>query len=128
VTERFGADGLTPYSGYRLYTPRVMGGITLDKQTVEQLADFVGALRAHQFESLTEAAVFCVAATATMNSQFVSVSDIGRALNLPMSTVSRMIWELSQRGLLAYKANTKDRRSKLVRANLDAFSIGYRDN
>ncbi len=93
----------------------------MNKKGVDQLSDAVTALRTNGFESLTAAALFCVAASATANGAPIGVSEISRLTKLPISTVSRLLWEMSQRGLLEYTTHITDRRMRLVRANLDAF-------
>ena len=93
----------------------------MNGKTVEQLVNTVTALRASGFDTLSEAAVFCAAATATAKGTLSGVTEISRVTRLPISTVSRHIWELSQRGLLEYTTSIDDRRVRLVRAKLDAF-------
>jgi DNA-binding MarR family transcriptional regulator len=82
----------------------------------------VTALHANNIETLSEARVFCVVAAATAHSAPVGVTAISRLAKLPISRVSRLLWEMSQRGLLEYTTNLKDRRTKRVRANFDAFN------
>lgn len=94
----------------------------MNKKAVEQLADAIRQLRANGFESLSEAAVFFTAATATVNDALYGVTEISLASDLPNSTVSRLVWVLSERGLLEYTSHAKDRRIKLVRARLDALN------
>src|SRR5262245_23760703 len=72
----------------------------MNKKAVEQLSEAVTALRANRFETLAEAAIFCVAATATVDDKLCGVTEISRAVRLPNSTVSRLVWDLSSRGLL----------------------------
>ena len=93
----------------------------MNKKAVDQLANAVTALRANGFETLSEAVVYCAAATATANGAPSGVSEISRVAELPISTVSRLLWEMSQRGLLEYTTHINDRRRKLVRAKLEAF-------
>jgi DNA-binding MarR family transcriptional regulator len=93
----------------------------VNKKAVERLCEGVTALRANGFETLAEVAVFFEVAIATMNSKLSGVTEISRALDLPNSTVSRHVWDLSQRGFLEYTADPKDRRVKLIRARLDVF-------
>ena len=93
----------------------------MDEKAVEQLSTAVTGLRANHFESLTEAAIFCVAARATVDGKLCGVTEIGRAVKLPNSTVSRHIWTLSERGYLEYVRDSNDRRIRLVRAKLAAF-------
>ena len=94
---------------------------TMNKKDVEQLSNAVTALRASGFETLSEAAVFCAAATATAKGKLSGITEISLVAKLPISTVSRLIWELSQRGLIEYTTDAKDRRMKRVRAKLEAF-------
>ena len=94
----------------------------MNKKAVEQLSNAVTALRANGIETVSEATVFCAAATATANGAPSGVSEISRATKLPISTVSRLIWDMSRRGLLEYMTDSKDRRKRLVRAKLDAFT------
>ena len=94
----------------------------MNKKEVEQLTNAVAALRANGFDTLAEAAVFCAAATATAKSTLIGVTEITRITQLPISTVSRLIWGLSERGLLEYATDPKDRRMRLIRAKLEAFS------
>ena len=94
---------------------------TMNKKDVEQLSSAVTALRASGFETLSEAAVFCAAATATANGKLSGITEISLVARLPISTVSRLIWELSQRGLIEYTTDSKDRRMRRVRAKLEAF-------
>ena len=93
----------------------------MNKKAVEQLTEVVTALRTNRFESLAEAAVFCEAAIATVDGKLCGVTEIGRATRLPYSTVSRLIWNLSERGFLEYERDASDRRIRRVRARLDAF-------
>ncbi len=93
----------------------------MNKKAVEQLSNVVTALRANGFETLAEAAVFCCAATATAKGKLGTVGELSRITKLPATLVSRVVWDLSQRGLLEYTAHSTDRRRKLVRAKLDAF-------
>lgn len=93
----------------------------MNNKAVEQLSDAVLALRANRFETLSEAAIFCVAASATVDGELSGVTEISRAVQLPNSTVSRLVWHLSRRGLLEYVRDDQDRRVKLVRAKVDAF-------
>ena len=79
----------------------------MNKKDVEQLSNAVTALRAIGFETLSEAAVFCAAATATAKGILSGVTDIGRVAGLPTSTVSRLIWEMSQRGLLESRRTSR---------------------
>jgi DNA-binding MarR family transcriptional regulator len=97
----------------------------MNKKAVEQLTEAVIALRANGFESLSEAAVFCAAANATVNDEPLGVSDIARATNIPMSSASRYVWDLQERGLVEYVSHQKDRRMKLVRARLDTLKSNY---
>jgi DNA-binding MarR family transcriptional regulator len=93
----------------------------MNKKRVDQLSDAVTTLRANGFEGLTAAALFCVAASATANGAPIGVTEISRLTKLPVSTVSRLLWEMSQRGLLEYTTHVNDRRMRLVRVKLDAF-------
>ena len=93
----------------------------MNKKAVEQLSQVVSALRANRFETLTEAAIFCAAASATVDGNLSGVTEISHATKLPNSTVSRLVWDLSARGFLEYERDASDRRIKRVRARLDAF-------
>jgi DNA-binding MarR family transcriptional regulator len=93
----------------------------MNKKAIERLSNAVTALRANEFETLAEAAVFCAAATATAGGRIIGVTDIQRATKLPLTTVSRLIRAMNQRGLLEYMTIPKDRRARLVRAKLEAF-------
>ena len=93
----------------------------MNKKTVEQLSEAVTALRANGFETLAEAAIFCAAASATVDGKLSGVTEISRAAKLPNSTVSRLVWTLSQRGYLEYVRDASDRRIRRVRAQLAAF-------
>jgi DNA-binding MarR family transcriptional regulator len=93
----------------------------MNKKALEQLSDTVRALRANRFETLAEAAIFCAAACATAKGELRGVSEIGRVTQLPVTTVSRVIWGMTKRGMLEYITDNKDRRIRLVRANLAAF-------
>lgn len=91
------------------------------KLPIETLAVTVTALRANGFESLTEADIFCTAAGGLPNGEPMDLSEICRALKLPISTGSRLVWGLHERGLLEYVPHASDRRRKLVRAKLETF-------
>ena len=94
----------------------------MNKKAVEQLTEAVTTLRANGFENLSQAAIFCVAAGATVNDRLVGVSDLSRACDIPMSTASRYLWLLHERGLIEYTGPSGgDRRLKLVRVRLDAL-------
>ena len=93
----------------------------MNRKDVEQLCTAVTALRVNRFDTLSEAAVFCAAATATAKGTLAGVTEISRAAQLPISTVSRHIWELSQRGLLEYAMDSNDRRARPIRAKLEGF-------
>ena len=93
----------------------------MDGKVFGQLSEAVTALRANGFETLTEAAIFCAAASATVNGKLSAVTEISRAVKLPNSTVSRLVWILSQRGYLEYVRDARDRRIRRVRAVLAAF-------
>ena len=93
----------------------------MNKRAVEQLCNAVGTLRANQFDTLAEAAVFCAAAAATAKGTLRGVTEISRVTKLLNSTVSRLLWEIGQRGLLEYTTDITDRRKRLIRAKLDAF-------
>ena len=93
----------------------------MDRKAVEQLTEAVTTLRANGFENLSEAAIFCAAASATVNDKLVGVSDLSRATDIPMSSASRYVWMLHERGLLEYTTHGRDRRLKLMRARLDAL-------
>ena len=93
----------------------------MNKKEVEQLSNAVAALRASGFHTLSEAAVFCAAASATAKSTPSGVTEISRVTELPISTVSRLIWQMSERGLLEYATDSKDRRVRVIGANLDAL-------
>ena len=93
----------------------------MKKKDVKHLSSAVRALRANRFDTLSEAAVFCAAADATAAGAPIGVTEISRAVRRPISTVSRHLWELSQRGLLEYTTDIKDRRIRRVRAKLEAF-------
>ena len=94
---------------------------TLNGKAVEQLSNAVAALRANHFDTVAEAAVFCAVATATAAGTLIGVTEIRRATKLPMSTVSRLVLGMNQRGLLEYTTDPTDRRLKLIRAKLEAF-------
>ena len=91
------------------------------KKAVEQISEVVNALRANGFESLAEAAVFCAAARATVDGELCGAAEISHAAQLPNSTVSRLVWVLSKRGLLDYVRDSGDWRIRRVLAKLDAF-------
>jgi DNA-binding MarR family transcriptional regulator len=93
----------------------------MNKKAVEQLSQVVTSLRENRFETLSEAAIFCAAARATVDGTLSGVTEISRATKLPNSTVSRLVWDLNRRGLLEYETDVSDRRVKRVRAKLDAF-------
>ena len=61
------------------------------------------------------------AAAATAKGTLSGVTEISRVTKLLNSTVSRLLWEIGQRGLLEYTADITDHHKRLVRANLDAF-------
>lgn len=94
----------------------------MDKKAVEQLTEAVTTLRANGIENLSEAAIFCAAASATVTDKLIGVSDLSRATEIPMSSASRYVWMLHERGLIEYTTDSgRDRRLKLVRAKLDAL-------
>ncbi len=93
----------------------------MNKTAVNKLCEAVAALQANQFAILSEARVFCAVAAATLDGALTKVTHISRVTRLPLTTVSRHLFELSQRGLLEYTTDLKDRRTRLVRAKLDAF-------
>lgn len=45
-----------------------------------------------------------------------TVSDLARRCSMPMSTASRIIWQLTESGLLSMHGVSGDRRKKIVRA------------
>ena len=94
--------------------------LLVNKKAVAQLANAVTALHANNIDTLSEARVFCAVATATAEGAPIGITAISRLARLPISTVSRLLWEMSQRGLLEYTTDLNDRK-KGVRANLDAF-------
>ena len=93
----------------------------MNKIDVEHLCDAVTALRANRFDTISEAAIFCAAASATASGTLSGVTEISRVTRLPLATVSRHILAMSDRGLLEYTTDTKDRRMRLIRAKLEAF-------
>ena len=93
----------------------------MNKKAVDQLCEAVATLRANHFEILSEARVFCAVAAATLDGALSKVTEISRVTRLPLSTVSRLILDMSKRGLLEYTTDSKDRRRRLVRAKLEAF-------
>jgi hypothetical protein len=93
----------------------------MDKEAVEQISEAVSTLRANGFENLSEAAIFWATASATVNDKLIGISDLSRASDIPMSSVSRYVWVLHERGLLEYTSSSGDRRLKLMRARLDAL-------
>jgi len=95
----------------------------MNKLAVEQITEAVTTLRAMGFDSLSEAAIFCAAAGATANDKPIGVSDLSRATDIPLSSVSRYVWTLLQRGLLEYTTQSRDRRLRLVRATPDATPL-----
>jgi DNA-binding IclR family transcriptional regulator len=100
----------------------------MNKKAVEQLSEAVTTLRANGFENLSEAAIFCAAANATVNDRLVGISDLSRASDIPMSSASRYVWLLHERGLLEYTTRSGDRRLKLMRARLDALNAPKSDS
>jgi len=93
----------------------------MNTKAIEQISNAVTALRANHFETLSGAAVFCAAASATVNGTLSGVSEISRVTRLPISTVSRLVRQMNQRGLLVYTTHIKDRRKRLVRARIECF-------
>ena len=93
----------------------------MNKKEIDRLSNAVTALRANGFESLTEADVFCRAAGGLPNGEPLDVSEICRATGLPISTGSRLVWGLHERGLLEYVPHATDRRRKLIRAKVETF-------
>jgi DNA-binding IclR family transcriptional regulator len=93
----------------------------MNKKAVEQLSRIVTTLRANGFENLSEVAIFCAAASATLEDNLIGVSDLSRAAGIPMSSASRYVWDLHERGLIEYTPQSTDRRLRLVRAKLDAL-------
>lgn len=93
----------------------------LTAAVLQQIAAGVTALRKNDFDTLSQAAVYCAAAIATAAGQPLDVSEIRRSTGIPITTVSRVLWGLNQRGLVTYVAHATDRRKRLVHAKLEAF-------
>lgn len=67
--------------------------------------------------TISEAQVLFAAADP---SAALSVSELARRCKMPMSSVSRLVWGLTERGLLSLNSVQGDRRKKIVRAELGA--------
>lgn len=84
------------------------------RPAIETLRASIVALQAAKIETMAEAAIFCDAAT----HPDTTLAGIVRRLHVPFSTASRVLWSMSQRGLISYQKHPTDRRKKLIVANV----------
>jgi DNA-binding MarR family transcriptional regulator len=89
----------------------------------DELVAGLDALRANGFKTTAESAVFCAAARATIVGEPPDLGEISDATQIPYTSVSRILWDLSQRGLVEYGADAADRRRKVIRAKVEAFKL-----
>jgi DNA-binding MarR family transcriptional regulator len=75
-------------------------------------ANILQRLATNGVKSIVEAQLLLLAAAQPA----CTVSDLAKALRLPMSSTSRMVFQLVKLGLLEYQQRSDDRRSKSIRA------------
>jgi DNA-binding MarR family transcriptional regulator len=75
-------------------------------------ARLLQSLAGNGVKSIVEAQLLFVAAAQPA----CTVSHLAKALQLPMSSTSRMVFQLAKLGLLQYEQRPDDRRSKSIRA------------
>jgi DNA-binding MarR family transcriptional regulator len=93
----------------------------MNKKDIERIGGAIVAMRANGFTSLEEAWLFFTAAAAQLNGGTLDVSGLRDGTGIPMSTASRILWTLHERGLLSYQPDAGDRRRKLIHVNLEAL-------
>ena len=73
-------------------------------------------LRRNQFASLLHAHVFFELAASQMKEDEIDLTRLRSICAMPFSTLSRILWDLHQLGLVEYSADPGDRRRRLLRA------------
>jgi DNA-binding MarR family transcriptional regulator len=92
----------------------VLPVLALKAEDLIRLGAAVRVLRGSGLETLTEAAILALAAEPE-----VTIAQMVKTLGVPFSTLSRVAWSMSERGLVRYEKHPTDRRKKFVRANLE---------
>jgi DNA-binding MarR family transcriptional regulator len=77
-------------------------------------ADLLRRLANKGINTITEARLLLNAAAAPGS----TLTELARRLKLPMSSVSRCVYDLVKLGLIEYEAKAGDRRAKVLRANV----------
>lgn len=97
---------------------------TIDREAISKLSEALSLLRANGFESLLEATVYFSVLEAELAGAYLDVTAGARLTGTPISTFSRIAWNLHERGLIHYERDATDRRRRVMRANLDTALRG----
>ena len=94
-------------------------GIDLDREAISKLSAALSLLRENGFESLLEVTVYFAVLEAELAGSYLDVTACATLTETPLSTFSRIAWNLHERGLIRFEGDARDRRRKVMRANLD---------
>ena len=83
---------------------------------VSTVVEAVRVLRRNQFASLNHAHVFFELAAAQTKEAEIDLTRLRSICAMPFSTLSRILWDLHELGLVEYSADPGDRRRRLLRA------------
>ena len=97
---------------------------TLDREAISKLSEALQMLRSNGFESLLEATVYFIVVEAELAGSYIDISTGAQRADAPISTFSKVVWTLYERGLIRYEPDVTDRRRKVLRANLDMSALG----
>jgi DNA-binding MarR family transcriptional regulator len=83
---------------------------------VGMVIEAIRVLRGNHFASLNHAQVFFELAGAQMEEAEIDLTRLRSICAMPFSTISRILWDLHELGLVEYSHDPGDRRRRLLRA------------
>lgn len=84
---------------------------------ITQVAAACGTLRSAGFETINQAALLFEIARMDEAGEAPTMVAVAQRLDMPVSTASRVIWELVKGGWIVQTEHTTDRRIKVLSAN-----------
>lgn len=86
--------------------------------TAETLAQSCRAMQGAGLATLTQTIVLLDLARAERTGERHTASTLVKALDMPISSVSRVVWDFVQMGLVTHVPHATDRRVKVIRVDM----------
>jgi DNA-binding MarR family transcriptional regulator len=86
----------------------------LNKQMIETGLALMVFAHEREIDRTSELRLYFEVARAQLEGEPVTLATLVRLTKTPFSTASRVMWDLSQKGLIRYESHSTDRRKKLL--------------